>query len=58
MLKIDVYCTRFKTNYSSITGGSSGNKCSNSGGAKEKQRQGETQFTTKTEVPSPLNANF
>jgi hypothetical protein len=24
---------------------------------KKKERQGETQFTTKTEVPPPLNAN-
>jgi hypothetical protein len=39
MLKIDVYCTRFKTNYSSITSRSSGNIRSQSGGAKEK---GET----------------
>jgi hypothetical protein len=25
---------------------------------KKKERQGETQFTTKTEVPLPLNANL
>jgi len=25
---------------------------------KKKERQGETQFITKTEVPPPLNANF
>jgi hypothetical protein len=24
---------------------------------KKKERQGETQFTTKTDVPPPLNAN-
>jgi len=33
------------------------NICSNCGGAKKKERQGETQFTTNTEVPPPLNAN-
>jgi hypothetical protein len=30
---------------------------SNIGGVKKKERQGETQFTTKAGVPPPLNAN-
>jgi hypothetical protein len=43
---------KFKTNYSGFTSRSS------NGGAKKKERQGETQFTTKTEVaPPPLNAD-
>jgi hypothetical protein len=45
-------CSRFKTNYSGFT-----NRSSN-GSAKKKERQGETQFTTKTEVSPPLNAEF
>ncbi len=44
-------CSRFQTNYSGFTSRSS------NGGAKKKERQGETQFTTKTEVPQPLNAD-
>jgi len=44
-------CSRFKSNYSGFT------SRSNNGGAKKKERQGETQFTTKTEGPPPLNAN-
>jgi hypothetical protein len=47
----------FKTNYSSFTSRSSANICGNSGGAKKMERQGESQFTTKTEVHPPLNAN-
>ncbi len=54
MLKINIKCTRFKTNYNIFTSKSSENIYINSGGAKrKKERQGETQFTTKTEFPPP-----
>jgi hypothetical protein len=59
MLKISIWCTRFKTDYNSFTSKSSENICSNCGGVfKKNEKQGETQFTTKTEVPPPLNANL
>jgi hypothetical protein len=50
----------FKTNYSSFTTRSSENICSNTTleALKKKDRQGETKFTTKTEVPPPLNVNI
>jgi hypothetical protein len=41
-----------KTNYNGFISRSS------DGSAKKKERQGETQFATKTEVPPPLNADF
>jgi hypothetical protein len=40
-------CTKFESNYSSCTSRSSENICRSSGGAHEKERQDETQFTTK-----------
>jgi hypothetical protein len=43
---------RVQDQYSSFTSKSSENICSNSGGAKEKGSQGETEFTTKTEAPA------
>jgi hypothetical protein len=43
---------KFKTNYSSFTNRNSENICS-----KKEERQGETKFTTKIEMPPPLNAN-
>ncbi len=54
MMKISIKCTRFKTNYSNFTSKSSENICNNNRGAKEKGRTG---FVTKTQVPTPLNAN-
>jgi hypothetical protein len=58
MLRISIKCTRFKINYNSFTSKSGENICINSGGAKrKKERQGETQFTTKTEFPLPLTDN-
>ncbi len=37
MLKINIKCTRFKTNYNIFTSKSSENICINSGGAKRKK---------------------
>jgi hypothetical protein len=54
MLKISISCTRFKTNYSSFTRRSSAAPVE---ALNKKERQGETQFATKTEVPPPLNVN-
>jgi hypothetical protein len=49
MLKLSILCTRFESNCSSCTGRSSvKNICSSSGEAfRKKERQDETQFTTK-----------
>jgi len=41
-------CTKFESNYSSCTRRSNENICRSSGGPHEKERQDETQFTTKT----------
>jgi hypothetical protein len=47
LLNLSMKCTKFESNYSSCTSRSSENICRRSGGAHEKERQDETQFTTK-----------
>ncbi len=66
MLKLSIECTRFENNYSNCTDRSSEIICCSSsrGGAPEKRKKDETQFTTKIDgflsfTPPPLlNANI
>jgi hypothetical protein len=58
MLKLSIYCTRFQTNYSSCTGRSSENICRSSGGAQEKEKTDETQFTAKIAGKTTLGVSY
>jgi hypothetical protein len=57
-MKISIECTRFKINYRiALQVGALKIYAMTVEALKKKERHGETQFATKTEVPPPLNAN-
>jgi len=47
MLKLIILMHKVESNYNSPRGTSNENACTGSGGAQEKERRGETQFTAK-----------